>query len=253
MTAPSVGLDTPVVVDRRLLVSYDNYASAQRTVDKLSDTGFPVEHVSIVGSDLRLEETVTGRVTNARAALTGAGSGVLFGAIVGLFLGLFTSTTASFIVLVLWAALWGSVLGAAFGFINHAFQRGQRDFASRNALVAGRYDVMVAAAHLERARAVLTGQGHPGGPDGTGQGDTVRMETPPTAGTYGKDGTPVPYPRPETGDVPGRPGGPAPEEDRPQKPPAGPQAGSPGFREPGTGPDATTEIENEPHPHRHQS
>ena len=33
MTEPRVGLDIPAAVDRRLLVSYGDYASAQRTVD----------------------------------------------------------------------------------------------------------------------------------------------------------------------------------------------------------------------------
>ncbi|WP_199536897.1 general stress protein [Spongiactinospora gelatinilytica] len=240
MTAPSVGRDT-VAVDRRLLVSYENYASAQRTVDALSDAGFPVEHVSIVGSDLRLEEIVTGRVTNPKAALAGAGSGVLFGAIVGLFLGLFTTTTGSFIALVLWAALWGAVLGAAFGFVNHAFQRGKRDFSSRNAIVAGRYDVMVDAEHLERARAMTPPSfpGYPGASDHTGRGDTVAMETPPTAGTFGPGGTgvqeggPVPPPRTE---------GPQ-GTDRPVGDP-------PRFRHPDD--EGTTEIGQEEQPQRRQ-
>ncbi|GLW08019.1 hypothetical protein Misp01_31490 [Microtetraspora sp. NBRC 13810] len=181
MTDPTVGLGTPVNVDRRLLVSHTDYVSAQRTVDALSDAGFPVEQVSIVGRDLRLEEVVTGRVTNATAALRGAGNGVVFGLVIGLFLGLFTSTTASFIALVLWAALWGAALGAAFGFANHYFTRGQRDFASRSALVAGRYDVMVATTHLERARATLDGLSRPGE---AGSYDTAVVEPPPSAGTY---------------------------------------------------------------------
>ncbi|WP_406313075.1 hypothetical protein OHA77_32040 [Streptosporangium sp. NBC_01639] len=167
---------TQVVVDRRVLVGYDNYLAAQRAVDSLSDAGFPVEHVAIVGSDLKLEETVTGRMTNGRAALAGAGSGVAFGAVVGMFLGLFTSTTMSFVVLVLWAALWGAVMGAAFGFINHFFTRGKRDFASRSAIVAGRYDVLVAASHLDHARAVMDGA--------PGPADTMVVEVPPSAGPY---------------------------------------------------------------------
>ncbi|WP_344749993.1 general stress protein [Streptosporangium vulgare] len=85
MNGTPTGLDTQVVVDRRVLAGYDNYLAAQRTVDALSDAGFPVENVAIVGSDLKLEETVTGRMTNGRAALTGAGSGAAFGAVVGMF------------------------------------------------------------------------------------------------------------------------------------------------------------------------
>ncbi|GAA3441086.1 general stress protein [Planomonospora venezuelensis] len=176
MNQLSLGLDTPVVVDRRALVGYDNYLAAQRTVDTLSDAGFPVENLAIVGSDLRLEETVTGRMTNGRAALTGAGSGLVFGLVVGMFLGLFTSTTLSFFMLVLWAGLWGAVMGAAFGFINHFFTRGKRDFASRSAIVAGRYDVLVAASHFDHARAVMEGA--------PVQADTVVVDAPPSAGPY---------------------------------------------------------------------
>ncbi|WP_436763882.1 general stress protein [Streptosporangium sp. V21-05] len=176
MNGTPTGLDTQVVVDRRVLAGYDNYLAAQRTVDGLSDAGFPVENVAIVGSDLRLEETVTGRMTNGRAALTGAGSGAAFGVVVGMFLGLFTSTTMSFFVLVLWAALWGAVMGAAFGFINHVFTGGKRDFASRSAIVAGRYDVLVAASHMDHARAVLEST--------PGPADTMVVEVPPSAGLY---------------------------------------------------------------------
>ncbi|MFI6507973.1 general stress protein [Streptosporangium sp. NPDC050855] len=176
MKETPTGLNDQVVVNRRVLAGYDNYLAAQRTVDGLSDAGFPVENVAIVGSDLKLEETVTGRMTNGRAALTGAGSGVLFGAVVGMFLGLFTSTTMSFFMLVLWAALWGAVMGAAFGFINHVFTGGKRDFASRSAIVAGRYDVLVAASHVDHARAIL---------DSTpGPADTVVVEVPSSAALY---------------------------------------------------------------------
>ena len=52
--------------------SYAAYAEAQRAVDLLSDRGFPLEGVGIVGRDVRLVERVTGRVTNARAAGAGA-------------------------------------------------------------------------------------------------------------------------------------------------------------------------------------
>ncbi|WP_214107700.1 general stress protein [Acrocarpospora catenulata] len=184
----------------RLLVSYDNYAAAQRAVDALSDAGFAVENVSIVGRDLRLEERVTGRLTNGRAALLGSGSGAAFGLVVGLFLGLFTTTTTSFVALVLWSVLWGAVAGAAFGYAGHAFQGGTRDFSSRSQIVAGRYDVQVATALFAEAQAILQG--------GLAPADTVVVDRPPSGGPPPSAGDDLPRPpgghRPQSagGDLP---------------------------------------------------
>ncbi|WP_205825948.1 YrzE family protein [Microbispora catharanthi] len=171
--SPAGGPVSPAA-DRRLLVSYDNYTAAQRAVDTLSDAGFPVENTAIVGSDLRLEETVTGRLTNGKAALSGLITGAVFGLIVGLFLGLFTSATTSFFGLVLWSILWGAIAGAAFGFTSHAFTGGTRDFSSRSSIVAGRYDVLVASPMLDQAQALLQG--------GVQPADTVVVQRPPSAG-----------------------------------------------------------------------
>ncbi|MFD0654227.1 general stress protein [Streptomyces malaysiensis subsp. malaysiensis] len=53
------------VVDRPVVGSYPTYAGAQRAVDFLADSKFPVEHTAIIGSDLRMVETVLGRMTRA--------------------------------------------------------------------------------------------------------------------------------------------------------------------------------------------
>ena len=71
-----------------LVASFASYAEAQRLVDKMSDQGFPVEHVRIVGENLRTVEYVTGRMDLGKAALAGAASGAWFGLLVGLLLGL---------------------------------------------------------------------------------------------------------------------------------------------------------------------
>ena len=52
--------------DRRVTVAtYEDYLTAQRAVDFLSDNKFPVDQVSIVGEDVRLVERVLGRWTVA--------------------------------------------------------------------------------------------------------------------------------------------------------------------------------------------
>lgn len=136
------------------IASYATYAEAQRAVDALSDAGFPVESVSIVGHDVRLVERVTGRLTTARAAGAGALSGAWFGLFIGLLVGLFT-TGPEWIGLVLGGLLIGAFWGAAFGFVAHWMTRGQRDFSSVSSLVAGRYDVTVPQTHADRGRELL--------------------------------------------------------------------------------------------------
>jgi Heat induced stress protein YflT domain len=133
--------------------TYGSYEDAERAVDYLSDQGFPVENAQIVGSNLRLVEQVTGRVTTGRATLAGAGSGAWFGLFIGLLVGLFT-TGPAWAGLVVGGLLIGAAWGAIFGFAAHYAMRGRRDFASDRALVAERYDVVVSA-DAERARTLL--------------------------------------------------------------------------------------------------
>lgn len=140
---------------RELLARYDDYQAAQATVDRLADAGFPVEHVSIVGWNVRIEEQVTGRMTLGRAAGYGAASGAWFGLLVGLVFALFAPG-----ILWLWALLWatglGALWGALFGLIGHGVWQGRRDFSSTQRLAAEHWDVMVGPDLLERARSLLT-------------------------------------------------------------------------------------------------
>ncbi|MDT4917632.1 MAG: hypothetical protein QOI15_206 [Pseudonocardiales bacterium] len=143
----------PAYLAWNTVASYDEYATAQHAVDRLSDDGFPVEHLDIIGSDLRLVERVTGRLTKGRAAAAGAASGAWFGLMIGLLLGLFT--TGSWLGLLLAGAVIGSVWGATFGFLGHAATRGTRDFASARTLVAARYDIVARDGYLDGARRAL--------------------------------------------------------------------------------------------------
>jgi hypothetical protein len=131
--------------------SYATYVEAQRAVDRLSDSGFPVADVRIVGHGLTSVEVVVGRLTKARAAGAGAASGIWLGLLVGLLIGLFTDDEEWFAV-VLTAALLGAVWGAVLGFVAHWSTGGRRDFASTQSLVADRYDVLAPADRAGEAR-----------------------------------------------------------------------------------------------------
>jgi hypothetical protein len=139
---------------RQTIARYDRYEEAQRAVDHLSDAGFPVENVEIVGSDVHLVEHVTGRLTAGRAAMVGAGSGAWFGLFVGLLVGLFT-TGPAWLGLVLGGAAIGALWGAVFGYFAHSATSGQRDFSSARGLAAEHYDVTVPVADEERARTLV--------------------------------------------------------------------------------------------------
>ncbi|AJE39209.1 MULTISPECIES: general stress protein [Streptomyces] len=142
-------------VDRPVVGSYPTYERAQRAVDFLSDNRFPVERTAIIGSDLRMVETVLGRLTRGRAALAGAGSGAWFGLLIGLLLSLFAAGHHHVIVLMLSGLFYGAIFGALFGFTGHALTGGRHDFASRNQIVAARYDVVAEADVAEEARNML--------------------------------------------------------------------------------------------------
>ena len=140
----------------QVIGSYDTYVEAQRAVDYLSDQQFPVQHVSIVGSDLRMVENVLGRLTRGRAALAGAASGAWFGLFVGVLLSLFADNANSFALIVA-ALLYGAVFGSIFGFVGHALSKGKRDFTSRSKIVASAYEIRCVWAEADRAREVLAG------------------------------------------------------------------------------------------------
>jgi hypothetical protein len=135
--------------------SYDTYEQAQAAVDFLSDQKFPVEHVTIIGTDLRMVEKVIGRLTTGRAIAAGAAGGAWWGLFVGLLLGIFSTNGTAWIGAVLGGLLIGLLFGAIFGWIGYAATGGRRDFTSTSKIVASRYDVMCDPAHAEEARALL--------------------------------------------------------------------------------------------------
>src|SRR4051812_50213042 len=100
--------------------SYDGYEQAQAAVDYLSDEKFAVENVTIIGSDLKQIEKVTGRLTTGRAIAAGAAGGAWWGLFVGLLLGIFSTNGANWIGSVLAGLLIGLGFGALLGGTGYA-------------------------------------------------------------------------------------------------------------------------------------
>jgi hypothetical protein len=138
----------PAVTSRTTatLREFGSYAEAQELVDRLSDAGFPVERVRIVGTGLRSVEQVTGRLTKGRAAAGGAFTGAWFGLLIGLLFAIFVIGPFGLGVL-LSSVIFGSLWGALFGFVAHWATRGRRDFSSVRGLEAERYAVQVDAGY----------------------------------------------------------------------------------------------------------
>jgi hypothetical protein len=158
-TAPSPrhSSDQHASEQRRPIGSYESYSEAERAVDYLSDNGFPVERVAIIGSDVQLVEQVVGRLNYGGAALRGAGSGAVTGLLIGWLFGVFnwfTPLLAAF-TLAVYGLVFGAVIGAIFGLVAHALQRGRRDFASVRMMTPTRYEVVADDAVADEAKNLL--------------------------------------------------------------------------------------------------
>jgi len=140
---------------RRPIATYDSYREAERAVDYLSDNGFPVRQVAIIGSDLKLVEQVVGRLNYGGAALRGAASGAFAGLLIGWLFGIFSWASLAILALALYGLLFGAVLGAIFGLIMHALQGGRRDFASVQAMTPSHYEVVADEQVADQAEALL--------------------------------------------------------------------------------------------------
>jgi hypothetical protein len=134
--------------------SYATYEEAQRAVDHLADSDFPVRDVTIVGVDLMLVERVIGRLTWGRVLFSGAASGAWFGLFVGVLLSFFNPEGNSFGPILTGLAA-GIVFGLIFAAVSYGASRGRRDFTSSSQMVAGRYDVLCQPRNAEKARELL--------------------------------------------------------------------------------------------------
>ena len=161
LTSASDDFSTPEygthLTDYRVLRSVRDYSVAQEIVDRLSDRGFPVERVRIVGSGLRSIEQVTGRMTTGKAAGRGALAGLWFGLLLAILF-LILAPLASFLWILIWSLGFGALWGAIFGGIGHASTGGRRDFSSVQTMEADSYDVLVESTHLDEAVRAIDGR-----------------------------------------------------------------------------------------------
>lgn len=201
----------PTLPKGEQIARYPTYLEAQRAVDHLSDKEFPVQHVTIVGTDLQMVERVTGRLTYPRVALAGLASGAWFGLFVGVLLSLFASPEDTVLPIIPAIAI-GAAFGILFSVISYALTGGKRDFTSSSQIVASSYALLCAGEQAHRARALLAEIGR----------TDLAAGRPVTTAAH----PPVPPHPPQ--DVPPQPGEPTypPQQPPtvPPQPPAGPQS-----------------------------
>ncbi|MBN9374000.1 MAG: hypothetical protein J0I40_01155 [Cellulomonas sp.] len=146
----------PTLPQGETVASYSTYLEAQKAVDHLAEHQFPVQQVTIVGSDLKTVERVLRRLSYPSAAIGGFASGAWFGLFVGLILTLFSSSALD---LMIPAVLFGGAFGLLFSVITYSLTRGRRDFTSSSQIVATSYAVLCASEHAGQARQMLAAGG----------------------------------------------------------------------------------------------
>jgi hypothetical protein len=143
----------PSIPKGDVLGTYDTYEEAQHVVDKLAKADFDVRQLSIIGSDLKTIERVTGKLTYGRSALAGAASGAWLGLFAGTLLFLFTSTpNLPYAIAVI---LIGAAFGMLFGIVSYAVNRRRRDYTSTHQVIATSYQVIAPSAVIVRAQELL--------------------------------------------------------------------------------------------------
>ncbi|TIH36959.1 hypothetical protein D4765_09255 [Subtercola vilae] len=145
---------TPRIPRGEIVSTYETYEEAQAAVEALSQADFPVSQLTIIGSDLKTVESITGTITYGKAAVSGAISGAWLGIFFGLLLVIFSPTATSF-EFVGAALLIGAGFGMLFRIVSHAVTRRRRDFTSTMQVIATSYSIIADGDVANRARNIV--------------------------------------------------------------------------------------------------
>lgn len=156
MTSPSFfsrNANNSAVPRGDVLSSVDTYAEAQSIVNRLTQAGYAVANIAIVGRDLVTVERITGRLTYAKVALRGALNGAWFGIFIG-FMFAVTSEDATTVFLPATLAI-GAGIGMLVNLVIYSLRRRRQDYQSVQQVVASQYDIIVPNGTADAARAAL--------------------------------------------------------------------------------------------------
>ncbi|MBM7051093.1 MULTISPECIES: general stress protein [unclassified Rothia (in: high G+C Gram-positive bacteria)] len=180
------------IPDGHKLTSHRSRDELNTAVARLTDGGVPAQALFIVGNNIRQVEVIAGKITYAKAALSGAISGATFGALISVVMALVTNTS------ILANALTAVPLGIAFwmltGVLSVARMKNKDAFATRATTVAESYDLMVVPQYSQQARQILGVRGFGATPTGF----VPPVGTPQHSHPHpqqGQQSTPPPYPQ----------------------------------------------------------
>ncbi len=141
--------------------SHRTYQSAQQTVRLFAAHGLPLHTTSIVGNNLKTVEHVTGKLSSANVALSGAITGGILGLLVGFALSFAQMAGSNTLIVMLAGILIGAGAGVFVNVLLYSLNPNRRTYQSHQHTVAASYDVYVEGEHRAAARALL--QEHRGG------------------------------------------------------------------------------------------
>lgn len=133
---------------------YDTYKEAQKVVDFLADSHFPVQNLCIVGTELRSVERVLGRRTWGTVLGQGLQNGLSTGIMVSLLLW-FLQPGVNVLQLLAVGLSMGLFIGLVFAVLGHALSRGRRDFNSVSQTVATKYEILAEHKVVQQARELV--------------------------------------------------------------------------------------------------
>lgn len=136
---------------------FSRHADAQSAVDLLAERGFPIQHLSIVGTGLKQVDHVVAPLSYAKVAGSGAVQGLFYGAFLALLMMMVTGQSwllALSTALPIAVAFW-----MIFAVIAYARRGRHRNFTAVSQLVAEQYELLSAPQEAQEARRLLGGQG----------------------------------------------------------------------------------------------
>ncbi|WP_430592563.1 general stress protein [Humidisolicoccus flavus] len=133
--------------------TYETYEGAQRAMARLAKAELDLPALTIVGSDLRIVEQITGKLSWGRVALNGAFRGVMFGILFTLIsLLLFPDALTQGVLLY---PLVGVAVGMLLSITLHSLSKRRRTYASVQQVVAAKYEIIAAGAVAFKASTIL--------------------------------------------------------------------------------------------------